>query len=179
MWLHPAMNSTGLRNGILLSLGMLWATGLRAEVIVDEAGRFSIDMPAPQNRATNATDSGLGKTTIHLLMHDADPSTAYILGYNDYPPGSIAKLDLAVTYKNVMEGVLGSMKSDLHNSGAHQLGDTKGWEYTFADKEGKLSGHVRSYFVGDRLYQIMFLGPPGKENSEESLHFLDSFRITR
>lgn len=166
------------RLGIIASLLFLLA-GLRAELVVDDPGRFMVDMPAPQSRSQNETDSGLGKTTLHLLTHEADASTAYILGYNDYPAGSVAKLDLAVTYHNVMEGVLNSMQVEAISSGEHQLGDTKGWEYTFKAKDGHLAGHVRSYFVGDRLYQVMYLGALNSENGEKSLHYLDSFRLLR
>ncbi len=163
---------------MFLSLCFALPAGVRAEMLIDDAGRFAVDMPAPQNRSTQDTNSGLGKTTLHLLTHDgADGKTGFILGYNDYPEGSIAKLDLAVTYRNVMQGVLDTMKCEAKTSGQHKLGDITGWEYTFVAKDESLAGHVRSYFVGDRLYQVMFLGPPDSANGEVCLHYLDSFRL--
>jgi hypothetical protein len=69
------------------------------------------------------------------------------------------------------------MKCEAKATAEHQLGDLKGWEYTLVAKDNSMAGHVRSYFVGDRLYQVMYLGPVGTEDGEECLHFLDSFRL--
>jgi hypothetical protein len=170
------MNSPLRLRGTLLSLWLVLLVGLRAELVLDDAGRFAVDIAAPYARSENETNSGLGPTTLHLLSHDGG-KIAFILGYNDYPPGSVAKLDLAETYRNVMKGVLDSMKCEARTSGDHRLGDINGWEYTLVAKDNSLAGHVRSYFVGDRLYQVMYLGPVDSENSGESLHFLDSFRL--
>jgi len=175
------MNTLRPRGGMLLvSLWLVLLAGLRAETIIDDAGRFAVDIAAPQYRSEQETSSTAGKTIIHLLTHDGD-GTGFIVGYNDYPPGSVAKLGAAATLKKVKQGVLDSMESTATSEGDHQLGDTKGIEYAFAakDKEGKFSGRVRSYFVGDRLYQIMYLGPPGTANGEEAMHFLNSFRLLR
>lgn len=162
---------------MILSLGLACLVpGLRAELVLDDAGRFAVEVDTPYARSQQDTDSGLGKTTMHLLSHDGG-KTAQIIGYNDYPPGSVAKLDLAVTYTNVMNGVLNSMKCTVKTSGAHKLGDITGWEYTLVANDGSLAGHVRSYFVGDRLYQVMYLGPVDSENSETALHYLNSFRL--
>ena len=104
------MNSPLRLGGTLLSLWLVLLAGLRAELILDDAGRFAVDMDAPQARSENEAATGLGKTTIHLLAHDgADGKPGFIVGYNDYPTGSIAKLDRAVTYTNVMKGVLDTM----------------------------------------------------------------------
>ena len=104
------MNSPLRLGGTLLSLWLVLLVGLRAEMVLDDAGRFAVDMDAPQVRSENETTSGLGKTTLHLLTHDgADGKSGFIVGYNDYPTGSIAKLDRAVTYTNVMKGVLDTM----------------------------------------------------------------------
>ncbi len=173
------MNTLRLRGGILfVSLWLVMTVGLRAELVLDDAGRFAIDMGAPQARQEREATSGLGKTVLHLLTHDGE-NTGFLVGYNDYPAGSVAKLDVAATYKTVMQGVLDSMNATANFTNDHQLGDIKGIEYGFTDKEGKLAGRVRTYFVGDRLYQVMYLGAPGTENGKESLHFLDSFRLVR
>jgi hypothetical protein len=67
----------------------------------------------------------------------------------------------------------------LKSSNECKSGDVSGWEYTLVAKDGSMAGHVRSFFVGDRLFQIMYLGPVGSENGKECMHFLDSFRLLR
>lgn len=167
-------------HGLILCLGLVWGQALRAEITVDDAGRFAVDIALPVKRSNAEADSGLGKTVLHLLTHDGENSTGFILGYNDYPAGSIAKLDPDKTYDNIINGVVGNFKGGvLRTKGAHTLGDATGREYFLDSEPLKLVGRVRCYLVGDRLYQIMYLGPPGTENGAEALHFLDSFRLLR
>ncbi len=160
-------------------LGLLGLSPLRAETIVDDPGRFSIDIPQPVERSTSETTSGLGNTTMHFLVHEVDKATAYILSYNDYPPGSVAKMDQSKPYDDIVQGVVDSLKGKIRSNVAHKLGDANGREYVIDNEKDKFAAWVRCYFVGDRLYQIMVIGPPGIETAKESLHFMESLRLLR
>ena len=164
---------------LIISLGLLWLSPLRAEPMVDDPGRFAVDMPQPVKRDTSEINSGLGKGTMHLFSNDGPNSTAYILGYNDYPAGSIAKLDREKVYGDIIKGVVDSLKGVVRSNVEHKLGEVAGREYILVNETDKFVARTRCYLVGDRLYQIMFMGPPGTENSKEALQFLDSFRLLR
>ena len=114
-----------------------------------------------------------------MMMHEEGDTAPYITSYNDLPPGSRAKLDLLDLFKDAMKTTLGSTNSDVLSSGTYQLGDIKGWDFTSLAKDGKLAGHGRFYLVGDRFYQVMYMGSKDSENSEKCLHFMNSFRLLR
>jgi hypothetical protein len=83
--------------GLICMLGLLWAGPIRADVVVDNPGRFTVDLPSPAKRSDSTTESKLGKTVLHMLTHEsADGAQACILSYNDYDPAQ--KLDLAKSY---------------------------------------------------------------------------------
>ncbi|HKB57728.1 MAG TPA: hypothetical protein VKC51_09070 [Lacunisphaera sp.] len=173
------MSNFRRHGGLIIFLGLLWLSPLRAEPLVDDPGRFAVDMPQPVKRDTSEINSGLGKGIMHLFSNDGPNSTAYILSYNDYPAGSIAKLDREKVYGDIIKGVVDSLKGVVRSNVAHKLGDAAGHEYILVNEKDKFVSRTRCYFVGDRLYQIMYLGPIGTENSKEALRFLDSFRLLR
>ena len=164
---------------LIISLGLLWLLPLRAEPMVDDPGRFAVDMPQPVKRDTSEINSGLGKGTMHLFSNDGPNSTGFVLGYLDYPAGSVAKIDQTKPYDDIIKGVVDSLKGVIRSNVAHKLGDANGREYIVDNEKDKFVARTRCYFVGDRLYQIMYLGPIGSENSKEALQFLDSFRLLR
>ncbi len=173
------MNTPQRYGASIFCLGLLWLSPLRAEPLVDEPGRFTVDMPQPVERSTSEINSGLGKGIMHLFSNDGPNSTAYILGYNDYPAGSIAKLDREKVYGDVIKGVVDSLKGVVRSNVEHKLGEVAGWEYILVNEANKFVARTRCYLAGDRLYQIMYMGPIGTENSKEALQFLESFRLLR
>ena len=164
---------------LVCTLGLLWSGLIRAEVIVDNSGRFTVDIPSPSKRSdSEPTDSQVGKTVLHLLTHEsADGRQAYILSYNDYDPAQ--KLDVAKSYEGIIQNVVGSMNGVIRSKVEHKLGDISGWDYTLDSAKNKLSARVRCYIVDHRLYQIMYLSSTGAENNAEALHYLESFHVLR
>jgi hypothetical protein len=170
------MNSPLRLGGTLLSLWLVLLVGLQAEMVMDDAGRFAIDMAAPQSRSTSEGKDGF---VIHLLLHEEGTAAAYMVSYNDLSPGSGGKLDLHGLMLNAMAEFLKSTASKELASGEHALGDIRGWDFTFTENKEAYSGHGRFYLVGDRFYQVIYMGPVNTENSEKSLRFVDSFRLLR
>jgi hypothetical protein len=168
------MHSPLRLGGTLASLWLVLVVGLRAELVMNDEGRYAIDMGAPQQRSQTE-----GTPVIYMMLHEEGDTAAYIASYNDLPPGSGAKMELIELYKDAMQANLRSTNSDVVSSGECQLGDVKGWEFTSLTKDGKLASHGRYYLVGDRFYQVVYMGRKDSENSEECRHFLDSFRLLR
>ncbi len=158
--------------GMLASLWLVLLGGLRAEIVLDDAGRFAVDMDAPQNRSKTEETP-----VIHILLHEEGATAGYIVSYDDLPPGSGAKVNLVELFKDAMTANARSTDSEVVSSGEHQLGDVRGWAFTSLSKDGKLSSHGRYYLVGDRFYQVVFMGPKGSDTGEKCLHFLNSFRL--
>lgn len=172
------MKSTRHWVGLICTLGLLWAAPTRADVIVDNPGRFTVDIPSPAKRSDSETDSKVGKTTLHMLTHEsADGAQAWIFSYNDYDPAQ--KLDVAQSYEGIIQNVVASLNGVIRSKVEHKLGDVSGWDYIVDNPKDKFSARVRCYLVDHRLYQIMFLAGSGNESSKEALLFLDSFHLLR
>ncbi len=164
--------------GLICTLGLLWAAPIRADVVVDSPGRFTVDIPSPAKRSDAETDSKVGKTIMHMLTAEsADGTKAWILSYNDYDPAQ--KLDVAGSYEGIIKNVVASLNGVIRSKAEHKLGDVAGWEYIVDSPKDKFSARVRCYMVDHRLYQIMYLSALGTESSPEAIHFLDSFHILR
>ena len=95
-----------------------------------------MDIALPVKRSNAEADSGLGKTVLHLLTHDGENSTGFILGYNDYPAGSIAKLDPDKTYDNIINGVVGNFKGGVLRTKANCLRICEGGPIAVVYPEG-------------------------------------------
>ncbi len=123
--------------GPVIFLGLLWLSPLRAEPLVDDPGRFTVDMPAPVERSSEAIDTNLGKGTLHTFMSEGSASTGYALSYIDYPPAS--KIDVAKSYEEIMKAQAESFKGSVRSKTEHKLGDVTGREFVIVASEGKLA----------------------------------------
>jgi len=72
-----------------------------------------------------------------MLMHEEGTTAAYMVSYNDLPPGSGKLLNVPDLMQNAMKDFLKSTSAKTLTSGEHQLGDIKGWEFTFAETRGR------------------------------------------
>jgi hypothetical protein len=172
------MNTSRWQCALVFASGLVLLPLLRAESLVDDPGRFTVNLAAPYERSTKDVETAAGKTKMFLLVH-ATETQGYFVTYNDYAPGSMAGTDRAATYERVIKGVAEGMKGSVRSGSDHQLGDVGGREYIIDIAKMNLAARERCYLVGDRLYQVMYLGPVGSEGKDEVLQFLNSFRLLR
>lgn len=151
---------------------------LAAEFTVDDPGRFAVNLPEPVKRDSNDVDTKIGKVRMFTLTHESNEA-AFIIAYGDYPAGSLSKTDRATTYDNFIEGVVQNLKGVLRSGAEHRLARIAGREWIIDMAKDKLVARERCYIVGDRLNQIMFLGPAGAENGAAVFSFMNSFRLLR
>lgn len=170
--LSRPMKSPLRLSGILASLSLVLSVGLRAEMVVDDAGGYAVDMAAPHSRSQSE-----GKPTIYMLLHEEGAAAAYMVSYNDLPAGSGAKINKVDVMRAGMDSFLQSAAASLEKSAEHKLGDVSGLDFTFTGNKGGFSGHARFYILGDRFYQVVYMGPMNPAAAEKVLHYLDSFRL--
>jgi hypothetical protein len=160
--------------------------GTRPETVVDDQGRFLATFPGPVQRGSQQVDTAVGKIAMHMVYFDGG-AVAYMVIYSDYPAGSVAQSGGASKVcSNASDGAVKAVKGTVRTSSPCRLGDINGLEIV-ADLPAKDSSapaeasiaRLRFFVVADRLFQIMYLGPMGKETGREGLAFLDSFRLTR
>jgi hypothetical protein len=161
----------------LLPVLLFFAVSARAETTVDDAGRFAADIPGPIQRSSQSVPTTLGAITMHMVFHDGG-ATAFLVMFNDYPAGSMARSDLGKVYDGGINGAVQNVKGTARGICHYQLGGVDGREF-FVDMPAKAAAHIRFFIVGDRFYQVMYVGPAGQENSPGALAFLNSFRLLR
>jgi len=165
---------------LIVSVLALSVSTARSETIVDDAGRYTVDIAQPATRSTTESAAATGKITNYVLLHD-NVTTAEIVQYSDFAAGTLAGKDLAKLYDGAAQGGAANIHGVIRSLVVYQLGDVAGREMLvdFTANESKGVCRCRFYIVGDRLYALIYVGPAGSENDVDVLHFLNSFRLLR
>lgn len=147
---------------------------VRADTTVDADGRFSATFPGAVTRSSQPT----GASTLHIINFDQDDMTSFFVMYGDQPEGTWARLGgVDKAYGAAVNGAMKAQNGTLLASNACKSGDATGMEYLINIPDKKLVCKVRYYIVGNRFYQVMYVGSPGTESGAPVLGFLDSFRV--
>jgi hypothetical protein len=162
------------------------AVQTKPETLVDDAGRFVVSLPKPVQRGSQAVDTAVGKIAMNMVYYDGG-AIAYMIIYCDYPAGSVASSGGPdKVCANASNGAVQNVGAKIRTSASYQLGDVKGLEVVAdipskdpKDAASASVARLRFFVVGDRLYQVMYIGPAGTDTSPKAVAFLDSFRLTR
>jgi hypothetical protein len=158
----------------------------KPETLVDDAGRFVVSLPKPVQRGSQQVPTKVGTIAMNMVYYDGG-AIAYMIIYCDYPAGSVAQSGGPdKVCENASNGAVQNVNGTIRTSSPYQLGDVKGLEIVadIPSKDPKVPANasvarLRFFVVGDRLYQVMYIGPTGTETNIKAVTFLDSFRLTR
>jgi hypothetical protein len=153
---------------------------------VDDAGRFVATFEGKVQRGSQPVDTSVGKIAMNMVYYDGG-AIAHMVIYCDYPAGSVASSGgPEKVCANASDGAVKSVNGTVRSSSPYQLGDSNGLEVVAdippkdpKDPSGASVARLRFFVVGDRLYQVMYIGPSGTETDSKAVAFLDSFRVTR
>jgi hypothetical protein len=153
---------------------------------VDDAGRFVATFEGATQRGAQPVDTTVGKITMNMVYYDGG-AIAHMVIYCDYPAGSVASSGGPdKVCANASDGAVKNVSGTIRTSSPYQLGDSNGLEVVAdippkdpKDPSSASVARLRFFVVGDRLYQVMYIGPTGTETNPEAVAFLDSFRLTR
>jgi hypothetical protein len=151
------------------------------KTLVDDAGRFVVKLPNPVQRGSQSVPTAVGNIAMNMVYYDGGAVACMII-YCDYPAGSVMKSGGPdKVCANASDGAVKNVNGTIRTSSSYRLGDVKGLEVVAdipASKSSNASvARLRFFVVGDRLYQVMYIGPTGKETSHEAVAFLNSFRL--
>ncbi len=165
---------------LIVSVLTLSFSTARSETIVDDAGRYTVDIAQPVTRSTTESAAATGKITNYVLLHD-NVTTAEIVQYSDFAAGALMGKDLAKVYDGAAKGGAANVHGIIRSLVVDRLGAVEGREMLvdFTSNQTKYVCRSRFYIVGDRLYVLLYVGPAGSENDVGVLHFLNSFRLLR
>jgi hypothetical protein len=144
--------------------------------VEDNDGHFAANFPAAVKRANRIVDKDIGQIAT-FQVYVSQGGVAFIVTYSDYPEGYVAKTGAATVYKDAAKEAAGNAKGTIRGEDNCKLGDVGGLEAVIDGPDRGYVERVRIYVVGDRLFQVTYVGPPDSEAGKPALDFLDSFRL--
>jgi hypothetical protein len=160
------------------------ADSIKSIPTVDDTGHFVAVFGGAVQRGSQQVPTKVGNIAMNMIYYDGG-TIAHMVIYCDYPAGSVASSGgPEKVCANASDGAVKSVNGTIRTSSAYQLGDSNGLEVVAdippknpKDPSTASVARLRFFVVGDRLYQVMYIGPTGQETSPEAVTFLDSFRL--
>ena len=137
-------------------------------------GGFEVLLPVAPKIRSEAPDMSGGVANVFT----ADlGSTAYVVSYTDYQPGTFAGRSPELIYNVARNDLVKGQPVKLLADRKVAVSGRDGREVIFSDKEGYTQVY-RFLVVKDRLYAVISGGPLNHEKSAEVRRFFASFKLT-
>ncbi len=161
---------------VLLFPLALWAEDNKPVIFSTREGKFSVTVPEKPTEKTNKIKTAAGEIDAYLFVIDMK-DRAYIVTYNDYKPGTVDK-DSDKVLAGVIKGNADSLKGKVVSEEKITIGKKKhpGREIRIEFGEKQIY-RARVFLVGDRLYQVVALGPDEFTKSKPVEEYFKSFAI--
>jgi hypothetical protein len=179
---HPTPPESTMTRCAFILPALLFPLTLCAEdkkptVFASKEGKFTVAMPEKPSEKTSKIPTDLGQLELHIFIVD-QKERAYLVTYSDYPAGTVKdNADKILT--GVVEGNAKSLKSKVASEEKITIGKKKhpGREIKIEMPDKKGLYRARIYLVGDRLYQVVALGPEEFAKGKEVDEYLKSFAV--
>ena len=135
---------------------------------------FSAAFPCKAQKRTETVEAPFGRVPVTSLSCDKDRDI-YNVSVSLYPRGFAAKHKNL--YRNAVNGAATNAGGKVRTVSTYPLGNVTGRDALIDVPAQHAAAHLRVFFVGDKQYQVMFLGPKGHENGKAAGKFLNSFRL--
>ncbi len=171
-----------LKELVLSVVGVIFAFVVMASVVTAETVSskkwgFSATFPWQSKMSASPIQTQVGKVTLVTYSSANDNDTqAFIIALSDYPKGS------TLSYDRGIEGAINSVNGTLRSRVPYKLGNINGFDFLIdgpsaSSTQNTLVFHERIFIVGNRLYQVLYDGPMGTEQSAYALNFLNSIKL--
>ena len=173
------IHGTGLRGLAVAALFLATALPAMAQtqinVIGFGAGFAWADLFGPSG--TEKTQKLAGGVTVHMFLIDLK-DRAYILSYNDYTPGKVDP-DPQKILASVVEGNAKGVKGKVVSDEKVTIGKKKhpGRDIRIEMPDKKNIYRAKVFLVGNRLYQVVALGPDEFVKSKPVEEAMKSFAV--
>ena len=114
---------------------------------------------------------------VHSLVQNVNNAAYFAVHYADYPADAVS----ASTPDKVMDLTLQALTSasvKLGTVNAITLGSVPGKEFMISDSSSNTDSYGRVYLDGNRLYELVITYPAGKNSTQNTKIFFDSFTLT-
>ena len=144
------------------------------QTVANEAGRFSVTVPAPLSEPNRATDAN-GVVTYTFAARQAGKS--YLVAYADGASANI-RGEMDDARNALVQGLTATLVSEHRFKSAQPVGDVEATEFTARSASTGIECKARTFSFKSRLYMIGVVNKAGSGSSLDTDRFLDSFRIT-
>ena len=177
--------ATGLFHQFALSTSMFilvlffMASAAVAETVNSSEWGFSAVFPGQMTVSAQPVQTDAGKVTI-VTYTSENEQQAFMIAVNDYPKGTVVSLERS--YNGAIEGFANGVKGKIRIREPYKLGNVNGFDFFVDGPASETTAkpmvfHVRTFIIGDRMFQVAYVGPAGTEQNIEVLKFLNSFRL--
>jgi hypothetical protein len=170
----PLRNSLTFTSAAVM-ICVLFADIAFAYTLKSDEGRFTAELPAEPAFSKLDETASSGPYVRYQWIADQG-AKAWIITYNDYPAGTIAKTGLEQAYKNAVKGSIQGTKGELRSDKTITQAGISGHEI-LVSIAGPLIMRQRIFIMDDRLYQNIYAGPPDTEDDAEVNAFFAAFRV--
>ena len=163
----------------LVCTGLGRADDSKVQDFTSKEGKFSVAFPGKPKEATKDADSAAGKLSFTRFTYE-DGDTGLLVIYCDYPPKLRKEKGAEKILDDARDGCVEKAKGKLTDEKKRTIGKDKepGRELLIQlPDEGKPYFRSRMYLVGDRLYQVIVVGPEKYATGKDADAFLDSFKL--
>lgn len=163
---------------LLLPLFLLSFSISSADPTVDDEGGFVVDFPGPVTKQSAELDTAAGKIQEHRSNYKTD-TLFYRVEYGDWPAADIAKHSLHQIYQDAIQAAVINMNGKLRSQLPYTLGSIEGIECVMDVPQFNVVFRFRFFLVNNRLFEVIYVGPPNTETSKSAEDFLNSFRLLK
>jgi hypothetical protein len=158
------------------------ATFDEPELYASPEGGYRFRFPAKPKLAERTEKTPSGPITTHAAACESpDGSTAYLVTYFDAPPKDVKATGPDEVLDKSVDGFVKSSGWKVSEKKAIKLGEYPGreviGEVSAAGAPEVGYGRSRLYLAGNRLYQVMVIGPKSKADPAEFAKILDTFEV--
>jgi len=164
---------------LLISATTSTAAAAQWRTLTSKEGNFKLKMPGKPQTMNRSLKTAVGKIEMHIfVVAPTGQKAAYMLMYNDYPEQFARQADPKKVLDGAIHGVVRKRKGKITQEKDIKIDGYPGKAVVFESGSGgaKFTGHIRTFLVKNRLYQVMVLyDRSGAPTKTEIARFLTSF----
>jgi len=165
---------------LVCTLAAVAAPKDKGVVFTSKAGKFTITFPEKPKETTKKVATAAGNLDNHLFYVEKGANSVYLLSYSDYPKGSVTANNKDKILDGCRDGVTNNLRGKRLSEKKLTVGaDKHPGRDILVELPNKNLYRTRLYLVGERLFQIVVLGPSEFVKDKQVDSFLDSFKLDK
>ena len=127
-------------------------------------GNFKVSLPGTPKKMTRTLSTAVGKIQLHMfIVPTMNNKVAFAVMYNDYPAAVVKAGNADAILERAIQGAVRSKRGKITSKKNIKIDGHPGKSVVFEGMSGtkKLSGRIRIYLVGSRLYQLLLFQQEG------------------